>query len=125
MENKDSFEYTYSAPEQDEVRAIREKYLPRDDRENKLEQLRKLDASVTRKGTMLSIILGTISCLIMGMGMSFRMSFEGMMIPGIVIGVIGMVGVALAYPLYQYLVKKEKERLGPEILKLTEELMDE
>ena len=48
-----------------------------------------------------------------------------MMIPGIVIGVIGMVGVALAYPLYQYLVKKEKERLGPEILKLTEELMDE
>ena len=50
MENKESFEYTYSAPEQEEVRKIRDKYLPREERENKLEQLRRLDRSVTEKG---------------------------------------------------------------------------
>lgn len=45
-------------------------------------------------------------------------------IPGIIIGLIGIAGVALAYPLNNHLTKKERERLAPEILKLTTELMN-
>ena len=124
MENKDSFEYTYSAPEQEEIRKIREKYMPRDERESKMDQLRRLNAGVTKKGTMVAIIVGVIGCLIMGAGMSMCMVWsEAYMLPGIVIGVIGMIGVALAYPLFIHTTRKERERVAPQILKLTEELM--
>lgn len=121
MENKESFEYTYSAPEQEEIRRIREKYMPKE--ESKLDQLRRLDASVTRKGTVLSLIIGIFSALIMGAGMSMCMVWtDTLLIPGIGVGVIGIVGVIMAYPVYQRTTAKERERIAPEILRLTEEL---
>lgn len=124
MEGKETFEYTYSANEQEEVRRIREKYLPPEERVTKMEQLRKLDASVTRKGTIAAIAVGTVFTLIMGIGMCCCMVWTSeLMIPGIIIGLIGMVGAGLAYPLYNHITRKERERLAPQILKLTEELM--
>ena len=47
--NKETFSYTYSANEQEEIRRIREKYQPGE--ADKMEQLRRLDESTTRKGT--------------------------------------------------------------------------
>lgn len=124
MDHEASFEYTYSAPEQDEVKRIRDKYLPPDEKETKLEKLRRLDASVTKKGTVVSIIVGIISCLIMGAGMSMCMvATDTLLLPGIAVGIIGMIGVAVAYPIYSRITRKERERLTPEILKLTEELL--
>lgn len=116
------FEYTYSAPEQEEIKKIREKYIPRE--ENKMDQLRHLDAQVTRKGTVVALVVGIIGCLILGTGMSLCMVWAGAwFIPGIAIGIVGIAAVAAAYPLYVRITEKEKARLGPEILKLTEELM--
>ena len=124
MEGKEAFEYTYSAQEQEELRKIREKYLPPEERATKMDQLRKLDASVTRKGALVSITVGTIFTLIMGIGMCFCMVWtDQLMIPGIIVGLIGMIGAALAYPLYKRITQKERERIAPQILKLTEELM--
>lgn len=116
------FEFTYSAKQREEVQKIREKYAPRE--ESKMEQLRRLDASVTRKGCVVSLIVGVISALILGIGMCCCMVWgDRWFIPGIVIGIIGIVGVALAYPLYERITKKERERIAPEILRLTDELM--
>lgn len=85
---------------------------------------RRLDASVTKKGTVASLIVGILSALIMGAGMSLCMVWPDLyMLPGIVIGVVGMVGVALAYPLFARITRQEQERIAPQILKLTEELM--
>jgi len=125
MEKKNNgFTYTYSAVEQEEVRMIRDKYVPRE--ENKLDRLRRLDESVTKKGTIISIMLGVIGCLIMGFGMSLVMVWQGdLFIPGIIIGLLGICIVALAYPAYRMLVKKERERVAPEIIRLTDELMNE
>lgn len=123
MDNESTFEYTYSAPEQDEIKKIRDKYLPPDEKESKMERLRRLDASVTKKGTVVSIIVGILSALVMGTGMSMCMVMEGLMIPGIAVGIVGMVGVGLAYPIYSRITRKERERLAPEILKLTEDLL--
>ncbi len=121
MQDNQSFEYTYSAPEQEEVRRIREKYLPKE--ESKLEQLRRLDASVEKKATMYSIILGVVATLVMGGGMSMCMVWgDALMIPGIVIGIVGIIGIALAYPLHGFIIKKERQRIAPEILRLTQEL---
>lgn len=119
---QNSFEYTYSAPQQEEIRKIREKYLPRE--ADKMEQLRRLDAQVYRKGTVWGLVVGIIGTLIMGGGMSMCMVWTStLLIPGIIVGVIGMAGVAAAYPLYARITAKERDRLAPEILRLTDELM--
>lgn len=124
MENrKDTFNYTYSAKQQEEIRNIRKKYLPQEQKEDKMEQLRRLDQCVTKKGTIISIIVGIIGCLLLGVGMCCTMVWmEQLFIPGIIIGIIGIAVVVIAYPLYTRITKKEREKITPQILKLTEEL---
>ena len=131
MDNREeTFQYTYSAKEQAEVESIRRKYLP--PQEDKMEQLRRLDRSASQKALVWAIALGTIGALILGVGMSLVMSDfgevlgayrENAMLIGIIIGVAGLVLVALAYPVYNHILKKERRRIAPEILRLTEELM--
>ncbi|MDE7297654.1 MAG: hypothetical protein K2N94_02350 [Lachnospiraceae bacterium] len=123
MEQKnETFTYNYSASEQAEIKKIREKYMPKE--ESKMEQLRRLDESAAKPGTIAALIVGIISTLIMGFGMCCTMVWaESMFVPGIVIGVIGIAGVAAAYPLYLHITKKRREKLAPEILRLTDELM--
>lgn len=118
----DSFSYSYSATEQEEIRKIREKYVPKE--ENKLERLRRLDAGATRKGTIAALTLGILSALLLGLGMACTLVWAGKwFIPGIVIGVVGIAGMVSAYPLYKHLVRKERARLTQEILQLTDELL--
>lgn len=122
QKEKETFTYTYSAKQQDEVKKIREKYLPKE--EDKMEQLRRLDQSVTQKGTMISIIVGVISTLLLGIGMCCTMVWgDKLFILGVIVGIIGIAGVSAAYPLYNYVTKKEREKIAPEIIRLTDELM--
>ena len=125
MENKvnnDSFKYTYSAKEQMEIKNIRQKYMPRE--MDKMEQLRKLDQSATQKGMTVSLVVGIIGALVLGVGMCCTMVWADVwFIPGIVVGIIGIVMVSLAYPLYNHITQKERERIAPEIIRLTDELM--
>lgn len=127
MENKDTFKMTYSAQQQEEVNQIRQKYAPKEP--DKMEQLRALDASVEKKATAVSIAVGVVGTLILGIGMSLAMSDFGAIlgsaafIVGIVIGLMGIAVLGCAYPLYNRTLKKEREKIAPEILKLTDELM--
>ena len=132
MENKESFRYTYSAKEQEEIKAIRRKYAAPEQAEDKMAQLRRLDAAVTKKASAVALVFGVIGALILGTGMSLVMTDIGNIIGltegtallvGIPIGVVGMAPVCAAYPLYNRIVKKERERIAPEILRLTDELM--
>ena len=120
-ENKDTFSFNYSAKQQEEIRKIREKYIPKE--ENKMEQLRRLDESATRPGTIAAIIVGIIGALLLGVGMCCTMVWaEQFFIPGIIVGVLGIVLVGVAYPIYNRVTKKYRERLAPEIMRLTDEL---
>ncbi len=130
-ENKETFNYTYSAAQQEEVETIRKKYVEDTTpiEVDKMEQLRRLDASVTNKASVWSLCVGIVFVLIMGFGMSLVMTDLGTklgmtstLITGIAIGVVGMLGVIAAYPLYQFILKRERKRKAPQILKLTEEL---
>lgn len=119
---KETFNYTYSADQQEEVKNIRGKYLPEE--ENKMEQLRKLDQSATKPGTIAALVVGILSSLILGLGMCFTLVWaDTLFIPGIVIGIIGIAGVIAAYPLYVRITKKQREKMAPEIMRLTDELM--
>lgn len=132
MENNETFNFTYSAKEQEEIKAIRKKYVASEEKEDKMAQLRRLDAAVTQKAQMISLILGIMGALIMGFGMSLAMtdigvhliSHEGLaMFLGILIGIVGIVLVCLAYPAYNRITKREREKIAPEIIRLTDELM--
>lgn len=133
METKDkeTFNYTYSAKEQDEIKAIRKKYSTPEE-EDKMTQLRRLDATVTQKAQAVSLVFGIIGALLLGLGMSLAMtnlgeilgSYKEMaMLLGIIIGIIGIVLVCVAYPIYNRIVKKEREKIAPEIIRLTDELI--
>ena len=130
--NENGFSYSYSAREQEEIKRIRKKYAEDSARtdESSIERLRRLDASVTKKGTTVSLIVGTLGSILMGSGMSLVMTDLGALLPdllalfiGIAVGVVGIVGVALAYPIYKAITKKERERIAPEVLRITEELL--
>ncbi len=123
-ESKDVFHYTYSAQQQEEIARIREKYIPRE--ESKMDRLRRLDASAAKPGTVAAILTGVVGALLLGVGMCCTMVWMGaMFIPGIGIGVAGIAGIAAAYPLYAHITKKRREKLAPEILRLTNELSQE
>ena len=122
MEDKETFNYTYSAKQQEEIKNIRKKYIPQE--ENKMELLRRLDNGVTQKATAASLALGIIGTLLLGLGMSLAMVWAGKwFIPGIIIGVVGIAVISFAYPLYKRVAQKEREKIAPEIIRLTDELI--
>ena len=119
--NNKSFEYTYSAEQQEEIARIRKKYLPKE--EDKMELLRKLDRDVTKPGTIWSIVVGFVGCMLFGLGMCCVMVWaDSVFVLGIIIGVIGMVLMGMAIPVYNKITAREREKIAPQILALTEEL---
>lgn len=120
-EKQETFSFTYSSKQQEEIKKIRDKYIPKE--ENKMERLRRLDESAAKPGMIAALILGIIGALILGIGMCCTMIWaETMFIPGIIIGVIGIAGISAAYPLYTHITKKQREKIAPEILRLADEL---
>lgn len=127
----ETFNYTYSAEQQKEIETIRKKYIAdtNNNEVNKLEQLRRLDYGVTKKANIISLSVGILSVLVMGSGMSLVMTdlgekigIAGTSLIGVLIGIVGMIGVILAYPLYRCIIEKERKKIAPQILKLTDEL---
>ena len=122
-----TFSYKYSAVENKEIQEIRKRYLPQS--ESKLEELKRLDMQVQNAGMVESLCIGIISSLVFGLGMCLAMQIIGtgigMMVLGIVIGIIGMAGILVAYPVCRRKQRKAKEHLSPRILELTEELYQE
>ena len=132
MEKKETFKYTYSAKEQEEIKAIRKKYAAPEETEDKMAQLRRMDGAVTQKATTVSLVFGVLGTLIMGLGMSLAMTDMGKslglagemaMLIAVLIGLVGIVLVCLAYPIYNTILRKEREKIAPEIIRLTDELM--
>ena len=127
------FKYTYSASEQAEIKKIREKYSPKIESEtDKMERVRRLDNSVTAKAQAISLVFGVIGTLILGFGMSLIMSelseimglsMGAALTLGIILGIIGGILASLAYPIFNFVLKRERKRVAPEIISLTEELM--
>lgn len=131
-QEKNGFTYTYSASEQAEVKRIRDKYTAPTEACDKMDRLRRLDASVTNTAQAISLVFGVIGTLVLGFGMSLIMtelseslgiSGDTAMAVGIVIGIIGGILAVLAYPIYNAIVKAKRKQLAPEIIRLTDELM--
>ena len=105
--SEEKFNYSYSAKQSAEVEKIRKKYAEPTEKEDKMEKLRRLDASASKPGMCCTMVWA-----------------DTLFVPGIVIGVVGIACVAAAPAVYKRITKKRRKKLAPEILRLTDELMD-
>ena len=94
-------------------------------------QSTELDAKVKRPANVFAYVFGSISAIIMGAGMSLVMTdigatlgMESTMVPGIVIGIVGMIMALLNYPMYKGILGSRKKKYGAEILKLSDKIMN-
>ena len=108
---------------------IRAQYLEKQTTE--LDALRELDAKVRRPANVFAYVFGSISAVVMGAGMSLVMTDIGAMLgmastmaPGIAIGVVGMGMVLTTYPIYKKLLSSRRKKFAPQILELSEKLMN-
>ena len=108
---------------------IRTQYIEKESTE--LDALRELDAKVKRPANVFGYTFGSISAVIMGAGMSLVMTDIGAtvgiasaLIPGIVIGVVGLGMTLLTYPLYKKILNSRKSKYGTEIIKLSDKIMN-
>ena len=122
MENN-TFSYNYSAARNKEVESIRNKYMPRE--ESKLERLKKLDLRVQMAGTIESLCFGIVGALVFGMGMCFFLGvFAGSPWLTAILMICGTLLMIPAYPIYRRVARKTKAELTPEILRLSEEIIN-
>ncbi|MBQ8659081.1 MAG: hypothetical protein IJ506_08085 [Clostridia bacterium] len=126
QENQNKFEYTYSAPseaERREIESIRRQYEDRPTSpQGKLERLKKLDSFVKNSATCVSLVVGVIGLLIFGLGITMILQWQ-IILWGLLVGVVGLCPIIAAYPLYQFVLKRNKKKYSAEILQLTEELL--
>lgn len=107
---------------------IRTQYMEKEPSE--LDALRELDAKVKRPANIFAYAFGSLSAIIMGAGMSLVMTDIGAtlgmasaMVPGIIIGALGMAMATLNYPIYKRFLDSRKKKYGAEILALSDEIM--
>lgn len=122
MENK-SFVYKYSAVRNKEVERIRKKYLPHE--ESRLDRLKALDRKVQGAGTIEALGLGVIGALIFGIGICFMLGvFSGGIVWYLPFMILGVALMIPAYPTYRIISYKTRAKLSPEILRLSEEIIN-
>lgn len=107
---------------------IRTQYM--EQQPSELDVLRELDAKAKRPANVFAYTFGGISAIIMGAGMSLVMTEVGAaiglanaMVPGIVIGVVGMAMAIINYPIYKSILASRKEKYADQILALSEKIM--
>lgn len=121
------FNFKYSAPtenERKEIDSIRRQYLPKEKTETKMERLRRLDSLVKNTATIWSLCLGVVGTLVLGVGLTMILEWS-IWLWGVVLMVVGCIPIIIAYPVYKNLLKKYKNLYGEEILRLSEELLNE
>lgn len=122
--DKDTFKYNYSAKQNNEVLEIRKRYLPHE--ESRLEELNRLDYTVQTSGMTESLSAGIGGALVFGLGMCLAMQVIGsgilLIMLGILLGIGGIAGMFIAYPIYRKIFEQTKAKFAPRILELTEEI---
>ncbi len=110
------------------VQKIRTQYT--EEKHSQLDELKKLDRKVKKPAKIFAYVFGTISALIMGSGMSLIMTdigeilgLEAAFVPGIVIGIIGMILAIINYPIYKGILGSRRKKYADKIIALSDELM--
>ncbi len=111
------------------VQKIRTQYTEKES--TQLDALKKLDAKVKKPANIFAYVFGSIAAIIMGSGMSLVMTDIGetigmadAMIPGVVIGIIGMFMAIINYPVYKKFLASRRKKYSNEIISLSDKTMN-
>ena len=122
------FNFNYQAPtneERKEIENIRKNYIKKESTPpSKLNQLRNLDKKVKNIPAMLALICGILGTLIFGTGLALILEWD-LVFWGVIISVLGVIPAILAYIVYQKSYEHLKNKYSAEILKLSDELLNE
>ncbi|MBE6669861.1 MAG: dihydropteridine reductase [Ruminococcaceae bacterium] len=95
-----------------------------------LDSLRALDAKVKRPANVFAYVFGSLSAIIMGSGMSLVMTDIGAiigitstMVPGIAIGVAGLLMAVVNYPIYKGILNSRKKKYASKIIELSDKIL--
>ena len=107
--------------------SIAKEYAPKDS--SKIVALRKLDRKAKMPATIFTYTFGIISSLVLGTGMCFAMQVLGSgiigMVIGIIVGIIGMIGCGVNYPIYKKMLENGKKKYAYEIVELAREISED
>ena len=121
------FKYTYSAPtaeEKKEILKIQRQYQPQQEtKDEKVAQLKKLDNLVKAPAKVVSSLMGAVGFCCFGFGMTMSLEWQ-MILWGALLGIAGLVLMAFAYPIYNKIFAKRKEKYAEQILKLSQNLLN-
>lgn len=127
QKDNEKFSFTYSAPteaERREIESIRRQYKSDVTEESSIDRLRRVHSRVAGTATAASLAVGILGLLIFGGGMALALELE-MLALGIAVSVVGIVPIVLAYPIYNRILARNKEKYGEEILRLSDEILGE
>ena len=106
--------------------SIAKEYAPKDS--SKIVALRKLDRKAKLPATIFTYTWGIISALVFGTGMCLGMQVIGSgitgMVIGIIVGIIGMIGCGVNYPIYKKMLENGKKKYAYEIVELAREISE-
>lgn len=106
--------------------SIAKEYAPKDS--SKIVALRKLDRKAKMPATIFTYTFGIVSSLVLGTGMCFAMQVLGSgivdMVIGIIVGIVGMVGCGINYPIYKKMLENGKKKYAYEIVELAREISE-
>ena len=102
-------------------------YAPKDT--SKVVTLRKLDAKTKLPANIFTYTFGVVFALVFGTGMCLAMGqigsqTVGSLMVGIVVGLVGMIGMSVNYPIYKRLLENGKKKHAFEILELAKEISE-
>ena len=123
----EKFTYEYQAPTQEErkeINSIQQKYLLENPKNDKLKRLRALDSKVKNIPNAVAYTMGVVGILVFGTGLTCILEWDLILI-GILVMILGSIIVLPAYFVHSILSKYLKEKYREEILKLSEELLNE
>lgn len=110
------------------VQKIKTQYTEKEN--TQLDSLKKLDAKVKKPANVFAYVFGSLSAIVMGSGMSLIMTDIGemigvaeTMIPGVVIGIIGMIMAIVNYPIFKRILASRRKKYAKEIIALSEKIM--
>ena len=121
------FKYTYSAPTEEErleIESIKRQYEPKEKLETKLDKLRNLDKKVKMFPLILSLTFGIVGTLVFGLGLTLVLEWNRIIL-GIIVATLGLIPISIAYPTHSIIYRKNKEKYADEIIKLSDELLNE
>lgn len=125
--NEKKFEYSYAAPterERREVESLKKKYAPETEHTDKMSELRELDKKVQSPPRIWALILGVVGTLFFGLGLTMILEWN-LLLWGTAVAAVGLVPVALAYPVYKWKLQKLSDKYREQILTLSEEILHE